>query len=101
MSGGPDSSIFKTIDGGDTWVEITNNPGLPKGFKGRIGIAVSPANPDRVWATIEAKDSGLFRSDDGGTTWKLVNDNQILHGTAWYYEHVFAHPQDPDTMGPQ
>ena len=98
VSGGPDSGIWKTMDGGDTWAEITNNPGLPEGLKGRIGVAVSPANPDRVWATIEAKDSGLFRSDDGGDTWDLVSDNQILHGTAWYYEHVFAHPQDPDTV---
>ena len=98
VSGGPYSGIFKTTDGGDTWEEITNNPGLPEGLKGRIGVAVSPANPDRVWATVEANDSGLFRSDDGGDTWELVSDNQDLQGRPWYYEHVFADPQDPDTV---
>ena len=68
-SGGPDSGIFKSVDGGDTWQELTDNPGLPTGLKGRIGIAVSPAKPDRVWATVEAEDCGVYRSDDGGTTW--------------------------------
>ena len=53
-SGGPESSIYKSLDGGDTWVNITDNPGLPKGLKGRMGIAVSPPKPERVWATIEA-----------------------------------------------
>ena len=98
VSGGPDSGIFKTMDGGDTWAEITNNPGLPEGLKGRIGVAVSPAKPDRVWATVEAKDAGLFRSDDGGDTWELVSDNQDYQGRPWYYQHVFADPQDPDTV---
>ena len=98
VSGGPDSGIYKTMDGGDTWVEITNNPGLPEGLKGRIGVAVSPARPDRVWATIEAKDAGLFRSDDGGDTWKMASDNQDYQGRPWYYQHVFADPQDPDTV---
>ena len=98
VSGGPDSGLYKTTDGGDTWIEITNNPGLPEGLKGRIGVVVSPANPDRVWAIVEAPNSGLFRSDDGGVSWALVNDNQTLYDTASYYQHVFAHPQDPDTV---
>ncbi len=98
VSGGPDSGIFKTIDGGDTWVEITNNPGLPEGLKGRIGVTVSPARPDRVWAVIEAVDGGLFRSDDGGDTWEIASDNLELVGRPWYYQHIFADPQDPDTV---
>ena len=98
ISGGPESGIFKSVDGGDTWTEITDNPGLPKGLKGRIGVAVSPARPGRVWATIEAEDCGLYRSDNGGDTWELVSDNRDLQGRPWYYQHVFADPQDPDTV---
>ncbi|MGQ4809254.1 hypothetical protein NKDENANG_02669 [Candidatus Entotheonellaceae bacterium PAL068K] len=97
-SGGPDSGLYQSTDGGDTWTEITNNPGLPGGLKGRMGVAVSPAKPDRVWATIEAEDCGLFRSDDGGATWETVSDDRDLQGRPWYYQHVFADPQDPDTV---
>jgi photosystem II stability/assembly factor-like uncharacterized protein len=68
ISGGEGSGIFKSTDGGDSWVELTNNPGLPTGLKGRIGVAVSPANANRVWAVIEAEKGGLYRSDDGGAT---------------------------------
>jgi photosystem II stability/assembly factor-like uncharacterized protein len=97
-SGGPGSSLYKSTDGGDTWVELTDNPGLPKGVKGRIGVAVSPARPDRVWASVEAAEGGLFRSDDGGATWQRVNDEQDLRQRAWYYSHVFADPKDPETV---
>ena len=98
ISGGPESGIFKSADGGDTWTEITDNPGLPGGLKGRIGVAMSPAKPGRVWATIEAEDCGVYRSDNGGDTWELVSDNRDLQGRPWYYQHVFADPQDADTV---
>lgn len=97
-SGGPDSSLYKSTDGGDTWSELTDNPGLPKGLKGRIGVAVSPAKPDRVWALVEAEDGALFRSDDGGATWQRLSDDRNLRLRFWYYGHVFADPQDPDTV---
>ncbi|HQZ89037.1 MAG TPA: glycosyl hydrolase [Thermomicrobiales bacterium] len=98
VSGGPGSGIFKTTDGGDTWVELTDNPGLPKGLKGRIGITVSPARPQRIWAIVESKEGGLFRSDNGGDTWTRVNDNPDLRQRPWYYMHIFADPVDPDTV---
>ena len=98
ISGGPDSGIFKSADGGDTWTEITDNPGLPSGLKGRIGVAVSPAKPGRVWATIEAEDCGVYRSDNGGDTWELVSDDRDLQGRPWYYQHIFADPQDANTV---
>ena len=97
-SGGPDSGLYKSTDGGDTWTEVTNNPGLPRGLKGRMGVAVSPAQAGRVWVTVEAEDCGLFRSDNGGATWELVSDNRDLQGRPWYYQHIFADPQDADTI---
>jgi photosystem II stability/assembly factor-like uncharacterized protein len=97
-SGGPDGGMWKTVDGGDTWKEIGKNPGLPKGVVGRIGITVSPVNPDRVWALVEAADGGIFRSDDAGATWKKVNDQRILRQRAWYYSQIFADPKDQNEI---
>ncbi len=97
-SGGPGSSLYRSIDGGDTWTELTDNPGMPAGVKGRIGVTVSAARPDRVWACVEAAEGGLFRSDDGGATWKRTSGDQEIRQRAWYYSHVFADPKDPETV---
>src|SRR5579872_1362390 len=96
-SGGPGSSLYRSIDGGDTWQEITRNEGLPQGVLGKIGVAVSPAKPDRVWALIEAKDGALFRSDDGGDTWQRLSEEGGLRRRNWYYIHLYAAPRDADT----
>ena len=98
VSGGPGSGIYKSTDGGDSWQELTGNPGLSQGLKGRIGIAASPAKSGRVWATVESEDAALYRSDDAGATWGKVSDNQDIQGRPWYYQHIFADPQDPDTV---
>ena len=97
-SGGPGGGIFKSTDGGDTWTELTKNAGLPKGMVGKIGIAVSPANPDRVWAIVEAEDGGVFRSDNGGNTWTKVNEERRLRQRAWYYTRIYADPKNADTV---
>lgn len=96
-SGGEDSGLYKSTDGGDTWAELTDNPGLPHGLKGRIGVALTAAQPDRVYAIVEATEGGLHRSDDGGATWQRVNDTDG-RGRPWYHSHVTADPQDPDTV---
>ncbi len=95
-SGGSGSGLYTSADGGSTWVELTE--GLPEGPKGRIGLAVSPANPKRVWALVEHEEGGLFRSDNGGEKFRLVSDNRELRQRAWYYTHVEADPQDANTV---
>ena len=97
-SGGSNSGLFKSTDGGDNWTEITDNPGLPEGLKGRIGVAVSPAQTGRIWAIVEAEDGALFRSDDGGDTWEKMSDDRNLVQRPWYYSHVFADPGDAETV---
>ena len=98
-SGGEDSGIWKSVDGGDTWTELTRKPGLPKDtILGKIGICSSPARPERVWALVEAVNGGLFRSEDGGETWEKVNEEAKLRTRAWYYMHIVPDPQDADTV---
>ncbi|MBI5849583.1 MAG: hypothetical protein HZB39_00870 [Planctomycetes bacterium] len=95
-SGGPGSGLWKSSDGGDTWVELTRNEGLPKGTIGIGGIAVSASNPDNLYALIEAEDGGLFRSRDAGKTWTKVDDDRERRQRAWYYTRVVADPKDED-----
>ena len=97
-SGGPGSGLFKSIDGGDTWKEITRNPGLPAGMIGRIGVSVSGADSNRVYAVIENENGGLFRSDDAGATWQLVNSGRNIRQRAFYYTHLTADPNDKDVV---
>jgi photosystem II stability/assembly factor-like uncharacterized protein len=96
-SGGPGSGLYRSTDGGETWTRLEGK-GLPKGPLGRIGVTVSPADPRRVWAAIEAEEGGIFRSDDGGTSWKRVNDERTLRQRAWYYTHVVADPGSADVV---
>lgn len=97
-SGGAGGGIFKSTDGGDTWSELTRNQGLPRGMVGKVGIAVSPANAERVWAIVEAEDGGVFRSDNGGRTWAKLNEERRLRQRAWYYTRIYADPKNADTV---
>ncbi len=97
-SGGPGGGIHKSTDGGETWADLTRNPGLPRGTVGKIGITVSPVNSERLWAIVEAEDGGVFRSDNGGTSWTKVNESRNLRQRAWYYTRIYADPQVLDTV---
>jgi hypothetical protein len=97
IESGTSSAIWKSVDGGDTWNKIVE--GLPKEM-GKIGVSVSRANPNRVYAIIEAEKSkaGLYRSDDGGKKWALQTSDQNITARSWYYMEVFADPLNEDIV---
>ena len=97
-SGGPGSGLWKSTDGGDNWTDISKSPGLPHGVLGRIGVTVSPVNPERVWAIVEAADGGVYRTDNGGRNWIRLDQENDLRQRAWYYSHIFADPKNADTV---
>ncbi len=96
--GGPFSGIYKSTDGGDTWTELTKNPGMPEGPIGKIGMTVSPADANRVWAIVEAPEGGVFRSDDGGKSWERTNDDRKIRQRHFYYSRIVADPWDRETV---
>jgi photosystem II stability/assembly factor-like uncharacterized protein len=97
VSGGPGSGVYKSIDGGDTWRRLSE--GLPEGVLGRIGLALSPANPSRLWALVESKEKwGVYRSDDAGKSFRQLSPDRNLIQRAWYYTHIFADPKDASTL---
>ena len=105
ISGGTEGGIYKSVNGGDSWDKL--NKGLPQGMTGRIGIAVSPANSQRIWAIIEGEriasgferdEFGMYRSDDAGRSWKHLSADPELHQRPWYYHHLVADPQDDDVV---
>jgi photosystem II stability/assembly factor-like uncharacterized protein len=104
-SGGADSGLWRSSDGGDTWTEITRAKGLPQaGLLGKIGVVASPAQAGRVWAILEAADKdgndvgGLYRSDDWGESWQRQSAEIELRRRPWYYMHLYADPRDADTI---
>lgn len=99
VDGDKNGGIWKTMDAGDNWNKLEG--GLPKGKVGKIGLALSPAKPDRVWAIIaaeEEEEAGLYRTDNAGQSWKRVSRDHKLRQRAWYYNHVTADPKDENTV---
>ena len=98
-SGGKGSALWKSTDGGDTWMNLhEKSKGLPKGVLGIIGVTVSPVNSNRVWAIVEHKNGGVFRSDDGAKTWKKINSERKLRQRAWYYTRIYADTKNQDIV---
>ncbi|MGQ0643502.1 MAG: WD40/YVTN/BNR-like repeat-containing protein [Gemmatimonadaceae bacterium] len=98
-SGGAHSALYKTTDGGANWTNLTTTArGMPTGMVGKIGVAVSPANPRRIWALIEHDSGGIYRSDDAGASWEYINRDRRVRQRAWYYSHIYADPKNADIM---
>ncbi len=94
-SGGPGSGLYKSTDGGLNWEKLSN--GLPRNM-GKVGLSVSPANPEIVYAVIEAEKGGVFRSNDGGKSWVQTNQQRLTVARAWYYTKIVADPSDEDQL---
>ena len=109
----PGSGLYKSTDGGDTWVKLSN--GLPNDqFVGKIGIAVAPSNPNRLWAVVDDVGAGvapvrgrggaeaphgsggIYLSDDSGASWRLVNNENRLWGRGWYFGGIAVDPTNSD-----
>ncbi len=96
-SGGKDSGLYRTYDGGENWEKITEKEGLPKGDIGRIGLAIAPSKPSIVYALIEAKENGLYKSTDGGHKWEKVATKNIGN-RPFYYADIFVDPQNENRI---
>ncbi|NOY36094.1 MAG: glycosyl hydrolase [Chlorobi bacterium] len=97
-SGGPGSALWKSNDGGDHWINLSENKGMPESPAGIIGVTVSPVDHNRVWAVVEAHEGGIFRSEDGGKSWQRINSDRSLRQRAWYYSRIYADPTDIDKV---
>jgi photosystem II stability/assembly factor-like uncharacterized protein len=93
---GPGGGVFKSTDGGATWKPLT--AGLPTEGLGRIGLAVAPSSPQRVYAIVDAKDGGLYRSEDAGATWTRVSSDARIWGRGWYFCVVTVDPKNADVV---
>jgi photosystem II stability/assembly factor-like uncharacterized protein len=98
QASGREDGIWKSTDGGETWRIVTR--GLPTGLIGKIDVAVTPADPKRIYAVVEAPDpaEGLYRSDDSGETWRLVSNQDGLMNRPFYYTNVDADPKNADVV---
>jgi photosystem II stability/assembly factor-like uncharacterized protein len=97
-SGGEGSALWKSTDGGETWKNISQNNGLPKGLWGISGVTVSPVNSDFVWLLVENKNGGVYKSEDAGKTWRLINNERKLRQRAWYYTRLYADTKDENII---
>ncbi len=97
-SGGEGSGLWKSTDGGETWVSLKEKKGLPKGTWGIVGVAVAPSNPDKLYAIIENANGGMFVSNDAGETWTLTSNDNNIRQRAWYYTKVFVDPKNENLV---
>ncbi|WP_088323063.1 WD40/YVTN/BNR-like repeat-containing protein [Polaribacter tangerinus] len=97
-SGGKGSGLYITHDGGDNWKKVTEKEGFPKGELGRIGVAISPSEPNIIYALVEAKKNALYKSEDGGFKWKKVNDKPGIGNRPFYYSEIYVDPQNENRL---
>lgn len=97
-SGGEGSGLYVTHDGGQNWERLTEEEGLPEGDLGRMGLAIAPSDPDRVYALIESKKNALYRSDDGGSKWRKINEQEEIGNRPFYYADIFVDPKNENRI---
>lgn len=97
QSGGPQDGLYKSVDGGKTWRRLDGH-GLPEGELGRVGLAVAPSDPQRVYALIQSADGLLWRSDDAGATWRKMSADTLIDERPFYFNHVFVDPTDKNHL---
>ncbi|MFT7189226.1 MAG: photosystem II stability/assembly factor-like uncharacterized protein [Sediminicola sp.] len=98
-SGGQGSGLYVSNDGGNNWKKQGESQGLPSGNLGRIGFAIAPSEPNRIYAKIEAKKNAIYRSDTGGDTWKMINDNpKFANNRPFYFQDLAVDTEDPDRV---
>ena len=97
-SGGKGCGLYKSKDGGDTWELISENPGLPKGLKGKIICTISAVNPNKLWAIVENENGGVFKSTDGGETWSIASKMNDLTQRPWYFSQIFADTKNENVL---
>ncbi|MCF1753298.1 VPS10 domain-containing protein [Mariniradius sediminis] len=97
-SGGPSSGLYVTIDGGENWKKLDDKNGLPKGDLGRMGLAMSKANSQKVYALIESSKNALYVSEDGGSNFKVINDKPEIGDRPFYYYEIYADPKNADRL---
>lgn len=97
-SGGPSSGLYATIDGGENWKKLDDKNGLPKGDLGRMGLAISKANSQKVYALIESSKNALYVSEDGGNNFKVINDKPEIGDRPFYYYEIYADPKNADRI---
>jgi len=97
-SGGDGSGLYKSADGGETWINISTHQGLPKGVWGNVNIAVSASDPDKVFAMIENAAGGLYLSKDRGETWARLNGDNDIKQRAWYFNRVYVDPKNDNIV---
>jgi photosystem II stability/assembly factor-like uncharacterized protein len=96
-SNGPGSGLYRSTDGGDHWEQVSGQ-GLPSEGLGRIGIALAPSNPRRIYLIVDAKNGGLFRSDNSGQSWQRVSNDRRIWQRGWYFGELSVDPKDADTV---
>jgi len=97
-SGGPGSGLYMTHDGGKNWKQLTEEEGLPKGELGRIGLAIAPSKPSRIYALVESKKNALYRTDDGGFNWQKINDKSEIGNRPFYYSDLAVDPSNENRL---